>query len=218
MELIFLKIILFPGVPIELYINGPKENDEILISKTSTNAEGKYNFELERNKKYTVLVKNYGYFEKRVTVSTVGLNCEDTIHVGPTLINYLPKVNVRINIYYAHDKFNLSDSARSVIDSTLMPLFDLFPNAIVEIGSHTDSTGTDLYNIKLSQRRSESVVNYLISRGISAERLVAKGYGMRQPIAPNTNRDGTDNISGRQLNRRTEIKIVGEISGANSDE
>jgi len=210
--------ILLPDVPVELYLMGAKENDEILISKTTTNSDGRYNFELERNKRFRILVKNFGYFEKRVAASTIGTNCADTINVGPTLINYLPKVNVRINIYYAHDKFNLSDSARQTIDTTLIPLFDLFPNAIIEIGSHTDSTGTDLYNIKLSQRRSESVVSYLISKGISSERLVAKGYGMRQPIAPNTNSNGSDNVAGRQLNRRTEIKIVGEISVSNADE
>jgi outer membrane protein OmpA-like peptidoglycan-associated protein len=97
-------------------------------------------------------------------------------------------------------------------------LFDLIPNAIIEIGSHTDSTGTDEYNVKLSQRRSESVVNYLADKGISIDRLIAKGYGESRPIAPNTNPDGTDNPENRQLNRRTELKIVGEISSFYIDE
>jgi outer membrane protein OmpA-like peptidoglycan-associated protein/tetratricopeptide (TPR) repeat protein len=210
--------IVLPDVPVELYLMGEKEGDEILVSKTITGKEGNYHFDLERNKQYKILVKNYGYFEKRVPVNTVGVNCSDTINIGATLINYLPKVNVRINIYYGYDNYKLSDEARHTIDTTLMPLFDLFPNAIVEIGSHTDSTGTDLYNVKLSQKRSESVVNYLISKGISSERLVAKGYGTSFPIAPNTNSDGSDNPAGRQLNRRTEIKIVGDISTMNKDE
>jgi OmpA-OmpF porin, OOP family len=207
-----------PGVPVELYLTGEKESDEILVSKTTTNELGNYNFELERNKHYKVLIKNYGYFEKKMPVNTFGIDCSDSIVIGTTSISYLPKVNARINIYYDHNKSILSDSALRTIDTTLIPLFGLFPNAIVEIGSHTDSTGTDLYNIKLSQKRSESVVNYLISKGIQTERLVAKGYGMRFPIAPNTNKDGSDNPSGRQLNRRTEIKIVGEISNFNTDE
>jgi outer membrane protein OmpA-like peptidoglycan-associated protein len=210
--------IVLSEVPVELYLSGEKDDDETLISKTMTDENGNYNFELDRNKHYKVLVKNYGYFEKKVPVNTFGVNCSDTIGVGTTLINYLPKANVRINIYYDHDKFKLSDSARRTIDTALMPLFDLFPNAIVEIGSHTDSTGTDLYNIKLSQKRSESVVSYLISKGIPSERLVAKGYGMRFPIAPNTNSDGSDNLAGMQLNRRTEIKVVGEITTFNKDE
>lgn len=204
--------ILLPDVPVELYLAGEKEGEEIFISKTTTDQDGKYHFDLESDKQYKILVKNYGYFEKRLTVNTAGVKCSDTINVPVTHINYLPRFNVRLNIYYDYDKFKLTDEARQIIDTTLMPLFDLFPNAIVEIGSHTDNTGSEEYNMKLSQKRSESVVNYLISRGVLAERLVAKGYGMSSPIAQNTNADGSDNPSGRQLNRRTEIKIVGDIS------
>jgi OmpA-OmpF porin, OOP family len=209
---------LLSDVAIELYLCGEKEGEEVLISKMNTNETGNYNFELERNKCYQVLVKNFGYFEKRLTVNTAGINCSDSINIGTTAIDYLPKVNVRVNIYYDHNIYKLSDSAKQAIDTTLMPLFDLFPNAIVEVGSHTDSTGSDVYNMKLSQRRSESVVDYLISKGIPSERLVAKGYGMSIPIAPNTNPDGSDNPAGRNLNRRTEIKIVGEISTVKTEE
>jgi outer membrane protein OmpA-like peptidoglycan-associated protein len=100
----------------------------------------------------------------------------------------------------------------------MLPLFDMFPNGVVEIGSHTDSIGTEIYNMELSQKRSESVVSYLISKGIASDRLVAKGYGMSMPIAPNKNNDGSDNPEGRQLNRRTEMKIVGDISKFNNNE
>jgi OmpA-OmpF porin, OOP family len=205
-------------VPVELYLTDDKENDEILISKTTTDKNGNYNFELERNKNYKILVRNYGYFEKYVTVSTFNKDCSDTINIGTTLIKYLPSVSVRINIYYDFDDYRLSDSSRQTIDTMLIPLFHLFPAGIIEIGSHTDSLGTDLYNMKLSQKRSETIVSYLISKGISSERLVAKGYGMRVPIAPNTNKDGTDNPEGRKLNRRTEIKIVGEITLSGNNE
>ncbi len=199
-----------PDVPVELYLTD--ENDEILIGRTTTDKNGNYNFGLETGKQYRVLVKNYGYFEKKVSVSTLNVFCSDTIEIGTTFIPYLPKITIQLNIYYDFDKYKLSDTARQTIDDMVMPLFDLFPNGIVEIGSHTDSIGTDQYNIQLSQKRSESVVSYLISKGISSERLVAKGYGMRIPVAPNTNKDGSDNPEGRQLNRRTEFKIVGEVS------
>lgn len=207
-----------PDVPVELYLTDEKENDEILIARTTTDKDGKYYFGLETDKHYKVLVKNYGYFEKRVVVNTLNTNCSDTIAIGTTLINYLPKISIQLNIYYDFDKYKLSDSAMQTIDSMVMPLFGLFPNGIIEIGSHTDNKGTDEYNIELSQKRSESVVSYLNSKGISDERLVAKGYGMRNPIAPNTNKDGSDNPEGRQLNRRTEFKIVGEISTFYKDE
>ncbi len=207
-----------PDVPVELYLTDEKGNDEMLIGRTTTDRNGIYSFGLETDKYYKALVKNYGYMEKRVSASTINIFCSDTVDFGTTYIAYLPKITIQLNIYYAFDKYRLSDSARQVIDSMVLPLFDIFPTGIVEIGSHTDNKGSDEYNIDLSQKRSESVVSYLISKGISPERLVAKGYGMRNPIAPNTNRDGTDNPEGRQLNRRTEFRIVGEVSKFYKDE
>jgi peptidoglycan-associated lipoprotein len=56
-----------------------------------------------------------------------------------------------------------------------------FPRIVIELGSHTDSRGTDLYNEKLSFNRAKSVVDYLISKGIEPDRLVAKGYGEKVP-------------------------------------
>jgi outer membrane protein OmpA-like peptidoglycan-associated protein/tetratricopeptide (TPR) repeat protein len=207
-----------PDVPVELYLTDEKGNDEMLIGRTTTGMNGTYNFGLETDKYYKILVKNYGYMEKRVSANTLNIFCSDTIDFGTVYIAYLPKITIQLNIYYDFDKYKLSDSARQVIDSMVLPLFDIFPTGIVEIGSHTDNKGTDEYNIDLSQKRSESVVSYLISKGISPKRLVAKGYGMRNPIAPNTNNDGTDNPEGRQLNRRTEFKIVGEVSEFYKDE
>ena len=210
--------ILLTDVPVELYLTGEEESNEILITTTSTDKNGVYRFKLERNKQYKIRIKNYGYFEKKFYVNTEGLNCSDTMKFVTTRINYLPGINFRLNIYYELDKFRLTDDAKKLIDTTLLPLFDIFPNAIIEIGSHTDNIGTDDYNIKLSQRRAQGVVDYLISKGIIEERLIAKGYGMRSPIAPNTNSDGSDNPEGRQLNRRTEIKIVGQVSSIELNE
>ena len=76
------------------------------------------------------------------------------------------------------------------------------PTLKIELGSHTDSKGSDDYNQKLSQSRSQSVVAYLIEKGISSDRLVAKGYGETVPVATNDTEDG------RQENRRTEFKIL----------
>jgi OmpA-OmpF porin, OOP family len=205
-------------VPIELYLSDEKENEAILISKTTTGIDGSFSFGLDPDRNYSVLVKNYGYLEKKLAVSTFNKNCSDTIDIGTTLIRYLPPVTIRINILYEFDKYKLSDSAVNTIDEMVLPLFGMFPSAIIEIGSHTDSVGTDLYNMKLSQKRSETIVSYLISKGISGERLVARGYGMSMPVAPNTNKDGSDNPAGRQQNRRTEIKIVGEIPTFSSKE
>jgi outer membrane protein OmpA-like peptidoglycan-associated protein len=72
----------------------------------------------------------------------------------------------------------------------------------VEIGGHTDAVGTDAYNQGLSERRAQSVRNYLIQSGIEPARLEARGYGESQPVAPNTTREG------RALNRRIEFRVL----------
>jgi outer membrane protein OmpA-like peptidoglycan-associated protein len=90
-----------------------------------------------------------------------------------------------------------------------------YPEIIIEISSHTDSVDTEEFNMKLSQDRAQSVVDYLVMKGINPERLVPKGYGEGFPIAPNSHPDGRDNPEGRQKNRRTEFKVVGQM---NNDE
>ena len=207
-----------PDIPVNLYQLENETDAEILIAQTKTDENGRYAFELEIGKNYRILIKNYGFFDKKITLSTEHNNCNDTLIVSETGINYLPEITVRFNVYYEHDKYRLTPEARTTIDTSLLPLIDLFPNAIIEIGSHTDSTGSDGYNIKLSQRRSESVVKYLASKGIPETRLQAKGYGESIPVAPNSNPDGSDNPAGRQLNRRTELKIIGESNLFYEDE
>ena len=82
------------------------------------------------------------------------------------------------------------------------------PDIVIELSSHTDSVDTENYNQRLSQRRAESAVDYIIQSGVDRTRLVAVGYGENRPIARNTNLDGTDNAVGRARNRRTEFKVI----------
>jgi len=81
------------------------------------------------------------------------------------------------------------------------------PGFEVELQGHTDSTGSDSYNMNLSQNRAKSVKNYLVSGGVEANRLTARGYGEEQPIASNETKDG------RAQNRRVELKVLGDGSG-----
>ncbi|MEZ5216866.1 MAG: OmpA family protein [Ilumatobacteraceae bacterium] len=71
-----------------------------------------------------------------------------------------------------------------------------------EVQGHTDSGGTNEANLELSQARAQAVVDYLVSKGVAAEQLTAKGYGEEQPVAPN------DSPSNRALNRRVEIVVI----------
>ncbi|HLF10962.1 MAG TPA: OmpA family protein, partial [Gammaproteobacteria bacterium] len=76
------------------------------------------------------------------------------------------------------------------------------PNLRAEIGGHTDSNGSDAYNLNLSQQRANSVLTFLAGQGIDRSRLVARGYGEGQPVADN----GTD--AGRERNRRVEFRVL----------
>ena len=84
----------------------------------------------------------------------------------------------------------------------LVELLQKNPTIKIEISGHTDNKGDDLYNQTLSQKRAESVVNYLTQKGILKARLTAKGYGKTQPVAPN------DTEENKAKNRRTEVKIL----------
>lgn len=82
------------------------------------------------------------------------------------------------------------------------------PGFKIEISGHTDGKGTDDYNNALSRRRAENAAKYLASKGIARNRIIVKGHGESQPVAPNIHPDGSDNPDGRQKNRRIEIKVI----------
>jgi hypothetical protein len=105
------------------------------------------------------------------------------------------------NVFYEIDRWELKKESMAELDN-LTDLLLYNKDFIVEIGGYTDSTGTDEHNLVLSEKRALSVVNYLISKGIPAERLTHKGYGNNFPIGDNVTSEG------RRLNRRTEVKII----------
>ena len=104
-------------------------------------------------------------------------------------------------VNFEFDKATLTVNAKTILDGVADALTSA-PGINVEIGGHTDSRGSDEYNEKLSERRSESVMQYLIGRGVAAERMSAHGYGESTPVADNE----TD--EGRELNRRVELKVT----------
>jgi outer membrane protein OmpA-like peptidoglycan-associated protein len=112
------------------------------------------------------------------------------------------------NIYYDFDKWNIRQDAVASLDS-LVHLMQAFP-ITVEIGSHTDCRGSDLYNQLLSQRRAESVVQYLTGKGIPPSRITFRGYGKSQLInICNCSQPDPCTEQQHQENRRTEFRIIG---------
>ncbi|PID93569.1 MAG: cell envelope biogenesis protein OmpA [Bacteroidetes bacterium] len=110
-------------------------------------------------------------------------------------------------IFYEYNSAQITAGSGKIIDEYLLSLMREKPGIRIEIMSHTDSRGNDEYNQALSQQRAQSVVNYLVNKGISRSRLVAKGYGESRLV----NRCGNGvkcTESEHQQNRRTEFRII----------
>ena len=110
------------------------------------------------------------------------------------------------NIFFDYNQASLKATSKKELNKLYYFLKDN-PTVSIIVEGHTDSKGDDSYNMRLSQTRAESVVRYLTNMGISKGRLGAIGYGEQRPIAINENPDGSDNPSGRALNRRIEISL-----------
>lgn len=183
-----------------------------------TGNDGKFLFRVYDNENYNLVGETDGYLTKRQPFTTVGKGIDPrrltdlvtNVTLDTVLVLDRKAVNEKFvldNIYFGFDSTDIKPEAAAELDRLVQLLVDN-PEIKIEMGSHTDSVGSFDYNIDLSRRRAESTIRYLINKGISPDRLTAKGYGETQPIARNTNPDGTDNPAGRDKNRRTEFKIL----------
>ena len=109
-----------------------------------------------------------------------------------------PQKLVLEGVNFDFDKATLRQEDVSELDKNVEAL-KAWGDVNIEVAGHTDSMGSDAYNMKLSQRRAEAVRNFLISRGVAADRLTARGYGESQPVADNATEEG------RFKNRRVEL-------------
>ena len=142
----------------------------------------------------------------------VRLNSEQDVI---TLINELDEVikiaendNFVISkIFYDYKSSDVNPVAAKELDK-LAVILNKNKGINVELTSHTDSKGSDDYNLRLSHERAQKAREYILSKGINTNRITAMGLGETQPVAPNENPNGSDNPAGRAKNRRTEFKII----------
>ena len=110
------------------------------------------------------------------------------------------------NIYYDYDKWFIREDAKPELDK-LVKIMEDNPRIIVELSSHTDSRASGRYNIVLSDKRAHAAVEYILTKGISQDRISAKGYGETKLL-----NDCKDNVEcteeQHQINRRTEFKVT----------
>ncbi len=207
---------------IEVYKKDPVTGEPILIKTITSDSLGKYKTEVEAGADYFLMPRNKEYLATKTPIPAKNLTRNTTISTTMVL-KEKPKGTIFIpNVHYDFDKPTLTPESKGVLDTTLYTLLKANPDLLVQIESHTDSKGSEAYNLKLSQKRAESVVQYLVSKGISAKRLTAKGFGEAKPLVPNENPDGSDNADNRAKNRRTGFTVTGyadiEIKTENESE
>ncbi|PPL04318.1 WD40-like Beta Propeller Repeat [Parapedobacter indicus] len=190
-------------VSVTLY-DGTRE----IVAKKRTDESGTFEFVLDRDKSYTVLGQKEKYHGDSAKVSTLGITDSDTLEVALLLepVFEVGKTFELENIYYDFDRHNIRPDAAAILDELVRTLRDN-PTLKIELSSHTDSRGSDAYNEALSQRRAQSAVDYLVSRGIARDRMVAKGYGETRLV--NDCGNGVPcSREQHQANRRTEVTVL----------
>ncbi|MCX7745152.1 MAG: OmpA family protein [Flavobacteriales bacterium] len=193
----------------------PVEGAQVIVGQISgskqysekTDANGAFIIEVDSNSIFGLESKKEMYFKAFGTASTQGLRKTDTVeatlYMDPIVIDKAIRLD---NIYYDYNKWDIRPDAAIELDK-LVKIMQENPEINIELSSHTDSRGKDKYNMTLSQNRAQSAVNYIISKGIDASRIYAKGYGESKLL----NRCGNGvqcSEEEHQLNRRTEFKVV----------
>ena len=110
-------------------------------------------------------------------------------------------VNLPDGVTFDVGSATLKQAFRSTLDDVAASL-QQYPNSLIDVYGHTDSTGSESFNQDLSERRAQTVSNYITSRGVNSARIRWQGFGETMPVADNSSEEG------RRLNRRVEIKII----------
>ena len=205
------SLTVFKGATIDAIENKPIEAKmEIIDNSTgqkmetfiTNSATGRFLLSLNAGRNYGISVQADGYLfhsenfdiPKQSSFSMVNKEIKlKNIKIGS-------KIALR-NVFFDVGKSTVKEESNMELDRLVKLLKDV-PGLKIELSGHTDNTGSESLNKKLSQDRATAVVNYLKAKGIVIERLSAKGYGSSQPIANNAS------FEGRQENRRTEFKII----------
>ena len=201
------------------------DKEGIVIEETFTDDNGEFEFIVYTDEEYLLIGEKENYFSTRGDFSTIGKELDKTklkefitnVEFEKNLILDRIIVNKSIildNIYYDLDKSDIREDAAIELDKLVIILEDN-PNISIELSSHTDDRSSVEYNQDLSQRRAESAVSYILSKGIDRTRISAKGYGESQLLILNAKTEDE-----HQINRRTEFKVTSYefIDSSNSED
>lgn len=149
------------------------------IVTIQTKEDGAFKFNLTPNTDYVIIASKKGFLNNKAKETTRGLTRSKDFDVAIAITSTEKPIEIP-NIFYDYDKWELHPESREALDK-LVEILNDNPTVTIELASHTDSRGTQEYNYELSQKRAQSVVNYLIEKGIATDRLKAKGYAQTQP-------------------------------------
>jgi outer membrane protein OmpA-like peptidoglycan-associated protein len=192
--------------------SGAPSNNEIIIFRSRVNnreyqgltdANGKFSLRLPAGSKYDILILGFNDSTSYNVLDIPTLK-ENQFISKPMKVDIqfeAPKSFVLDNCTFETGKAELKPESYAVLDE-LVEYLKRKDDERIEVGGHTDNVGKAEANMTLSTNRAIAVRNYIVSKGIAAERVNAKGYGMTQPIEEN------DTPEGRAMNRRTEVKIL----------
>ncbi|MFT5823612.1 MAG: outer membrane protein OmpA-like peptidoglycan-associated protein [Crocinitomix sp.] len=151
---------------------------------------------------YNIRLKSVGMSKDYSAIEIPALGPNEVYNNINIIIQYEEASSFTLsNLHFETNKSVIKKASFDELDE-LVNYLKLKPELKIEIGGHTDNEGSEASNLTLSDARAKAVKKYLISKGIKADRMVAKGYGEANPIAEN------DSENGRALNRRTEIQIL----------
>lgn len=188
--------------PMEANISVVNIKTGLVISEINSNsATGAYLVILPAGKNYaiTVTAKGFLFHSENFDISDTAEYQEVVRNIALNKAQVGARIVLR-NIFFDFDKATLRPESNIELDRLRKVMLE-YPTMKIEISGHTDNKGSSDYNKKLSQSRAKSVVDYLVKKGISPDRMTSAGYGFDRPMAPN------DTEGGRQLNRRTEFEI-----------
>ncbi|MBR6757074.1 MAG: OmpA family protein [Bacteroidaceae bacterium] len=190
--------------------------------------DGSFKFSLNRGVRYVMMAGCRGYLNGKQEFESDTTEA-DAEYVVDFILASVTKPVILENIFYDFDKATLRPESEAALDSELITILNDNPNITIELASHTDFRGRDAYNQELSQRRAQSVVDYLIANGIAPERVKAVGYGETVPktitkklasLYPQFKEGDVlseefiltlseeDQETAHQINRRTEFQVL----------
>jgi len=179
-----------------------------LVARKQSDDQGFFQFELQPGQTHWVFADHKGYMADSTRLEPIVNRGDTTVQVALFLAP-LNKVGDKIvleNLYYDFDKHEIRPDAALVLNQVVRVMRDN-PGLRIELSSHTDSRGSDSYNMRLSQRRAQAAVDYIVGRGIAAERLQARGYGESRLV--NQCAEGVNcSEPEHQANRRTELEVI----------